>query len=283
MIYLSVIFLLLTLLGLLGFSYGQRISYSWSTKNGVTVYNYNGKEYPSFEAVQEAIKKEFPNVIFQSPTSRSSTNNGLGNITPIRSSNSRLRGKITNGGYGKSNGGFDITPYKGNNTFSNKIFDEVWDNYNYDTDSRYGFTDMKKRFLTESNRYRRAHNVHDLIEDSGLATKAQIYAEYLARINKLIHDPKNTEEKTGENLAFGSPWISHLAVKNWYDEISQYDFKKPEFSFKTGHFTQLVWRDSKRAGFGVAVSADGRRVFVVCKYTPPGNYAGEFKENVLQR
>uniref|UniRef100_A0A0N5BK12 SCP domain-containing protein n=1 Tax=Strongyloides papillosus TaxID=174720 RepID=A0A0N5BK12_STREA len=270
MIYSPFIFLLLTLPGLLGFSNGQRISYSWRTQNGVTVYSFNGKEYPSLQAVMEAIKRQFPNVEFKSPNSGTSTNSGLGNKTPTS-------------GYSKNNGGFDITPYKGNNTFSNMIFDKVWAKYNYDKDSRNGFTNMKKRFLIESNKYRRAHHARDLKEDSGLAAKAQKYAEYLASINKLIHDPQNSNDKTGENLAFGSPWISHLAVKNWYDEISQYDFKKPEFSYKTGHFTQLVWRGSTKAGFGVAVSADGRRVFVVCKYTPPGNYAGEFQKNVLQR
>jgi hypothetical protein len=33
-------------------------------------------------------------------------------------------------------------------------------------------------------------------------------------------------------------------------------------------------------GFGIASTKDGKD-FVVAQYDPPGNYMGEFKENVL--
>jgi hypothetical protein len=43
---------------------------------------------------------------------------------------------------------------------------------------------------------------------------------------------------------------------------------------ETGHFTQLVWKGSKKVGFGLA-SKDGKD-YVVAEYDPPGNYLGEF-------
>jgi len=39
-----------------------------------------------------------------------------------------------------------------------------------------------------------------------------------------------------------------------------------------GHYTQIVWRDTKQVGCGVA--RDNRREIWVCNYDPPGNWVG---------
>ncbi len=65
----------------------------------------------------------------------------------------------------------------------------------------------------------------------------------------------------------------------WYDEIKDYDFKKPGFSSNTGHFTQVVWVDSVELGVGKATAANGMQ-FVVARYFPPGNILGRFPDNV---
>jgi hypothetical protein len=46
-----------------------------------------------------------------------------------------------------------------------------------------------------------------------------------------------------------------------------------------GHFSQVVWRDSKELGVAVAKSRTGQ-IFVVANYSPPGNFIGSFAENV---
>lgn len=48
-----------------------------------------------------------------------------------------------------------------------------------------------------------------------------------------------------------------------------------------GHFTQVVWKDTKEVGIGLAT--DGNTVFVVGQYLPAGNItnAGYFEKNVL--
>jgi len=46
-----------------------------------------------------------------------------------------------------------------------------------------------------------------------------------------------------------------------------------------GHFSQVVWRDSRELGVAVAHSRSGQ-IFVVCNYLPPGNFIGSFSENV---
>ena len=57
-----------------------------------------------------------------------------------------------------------------------------------------------------------------------------------------------------------------------------HDFNR-DFQAKSGHFTQLIWKDSKEVGFGLAKSKKGN-LFVVAQYYPAGNVAKQFKKNV---
>ena len=40
--------------------------------------------------------------------------------------------------------------------------------------------------------------------------------------------------------------------KSWYDEIKDYNFDTGKSTGVTGHFTQIIWKDTKEVGFGVA-------------------------------
>lgn len=66
----------------------------------------------------------------------------------------------------------------------------------------------------------------------------------------------------------------------WYDEVKAYDYNKPGFSLETGHFTQVVWKNSTKLGFGFAKKDD--YIVGVGLYAPPGNWLDDFKENVLK-
>ena len=90
----------------------------------------------------------------------------------------------------------------------------------------------------------------------------------------------------GENLFYwyssdGSMCDARLVVESFVDESSAYDFDKGTFNTKTGHFTQLVWKSSKKLGVGAAQAADSGAWYVVCNYFPPGNVRGEFLNNVF--
>lgn len=55
------------------------------------------------------------------------------------------------------------------------------------------------------------------------------------------------------------------------------------FSMQTGHFTQVVWKASTEIGVGIATYPDsqyGHRTVVCINYRPPGNYLGQFEQNV---
>eukprot|EP00658_Telonema_sp_P-2_P085483 TRINITY_DN9755_c0_g2_i3.p1 TRINITY_DN9755_c0_g2~~TRINITY_DN9755_c0_g2_i3.p1 ORF type:complete len:379 (+),score=39.01 TRINITY_DN9755_c0_g2_i3:317-1453(+) len=66
------------------------------------------------------------------------------------------------------------------------------------------------------------------------------------------------------------------ATDSWYSEIQQYSFSSHSGN-GTGHFTQLVWKQT--ATIGAARSQDGK--YIVANYSPPGNWKGEYPQNVL--
>lgn len=107
---------------------------------------------------------------------------------------------------------------------------------------------------------------------------AQKWAEYLAKEKKLKH----ADTDLGENLAMKYPEMTgQQAADMWYNEIKDYDFSNPGFQSGTGHFTQVVWKESKEFGAGVAQSDDGS-FYAVGRYSPAGNMTnpGYFRDNV---
>jgi glioma pathogenesis-related protein 2 len=72
-------------------------------------------------------------------------------------------------------------------------------------------------------------------------------------------------------------------VTSWYNEVKKYNYNNPVFQKETGHFTQVVWKSSTKLGMGLAAGKHGRSNahYCVAEYRPYGNYAGEFRENVL--
>ena len=65
----------------------------------------------------------------------------------------------------------------------------------------------------------------------------------------------------------------------WYDEVGKYTYSTAQQP-GTGHYTQVVWANSKRIGCGAAYckSAEGlsySATIVVCRYLPGGNYIGD--------
>lgn len=65
-----------------------------------------------------------------------------------------------------------------------------------------------------------------------------------------------------------------------YAEEALHQYGKEPTTLKTGHFTQVVWRDSTELGVGMARNRNGE-VYVVCNYNPAGNFLGSFTDNVL--
>jgi pathogenesis-related protein 1 len=86
----------------------------------------------------------------------------------------------------------------------------------------------------------------------------------------------------GENIfaATGSKSPKDV-VDDWVSEKTDYDYATDSCSGVCGHYTQVVWRDSKRLGCGVANCTknspfgSGSWQMWVCNYDPPGNFVGK--------
>lgn len=130
-------------------------------------------------------------------------------------------------------------------------------------------------WLKVHNQYRALHQVAPLRWSDALAAEALAYARTC---------PKgHSKTANGENLAMSSgPLTPTQVVKLWYEEVSLYDYSKPTFSPRTGHFTQVVWQGSQELGCGLVTDCKGRMSHIwVCHYNPPGNVQGVFDGNVL--
>ncbi|KAN0063600.1 sterol-binding protein [Thecaphora frezii] len=137
--------------------------------------------------------------------------------------------------------------------------------------------------LDAHNSDRAIHRVAPLRWSSTLAQ----YASTQASKCRFVH----SAGPYGENLAVASPSLDvAYAIRMWYDEISQYDFRKPGFSATTAHFSQVIWQGTKEVGC-VKVACpmsqvnddpglQGTGEMVWCVYDPAGNVIDGFKENV---
>uniref|UniRef100_A0A3Q0KKQ2 Venom allergen-like (VAL) 16 protein n=1 Tax=Schistosoma mansoni TaxID=6183 RepID=A0A3Q0KKQ2_SCHMA len=140
---------------------------------------------------------------------------------------------------------------------------------------------LNKEAIQAHNELRALHGCPEISYDSKLASDSQKWAEHLASINCLQH---SKGDDYGENLAFqmstaGASLNGREATRNWYDEIIQHDFNGQNQP-GTGHFTQVIWKSTIKAGFGSALSKDGKKVYVVGRYKPAGNIIDLYEDNV---
>lgn len=109
------------------------------------------------------------------------------------------------------------------------------------------------------------------------------WAETLATDNKMRSRPNSVY---GENIYYvwtGLPdqeVTANDAVTAWYNEMKKYSFHDKKIQPGCGHFTQMVWKDTKEFGAGHATSKDGT-VYIVANYNPPGNIKNKYTHNVL--
>jgi len=146
--------------------------------------------------------------------------------------------------------------------------------------------DNEEKFQDEAlkahNDYRAKHGVELLKLDKKLCSYAKDWAAKLAKTDSFEH---RQNQELGENL-FCS-WSSNAKAKcpgskpvdSWYSEIKKYEFGKEPTSMGTGHFTQVVWKTTKKMGIAKARTNSGK-IIVVANYEPAGNWIGQYSANV---
>jgi len=134
-------------------------------------------------------------------------------------------------------------------------------------------------YLDGHNVIRAKHNAAPLTWSSTLASAAETWAKRC-----VFEHSGGSLGSYGENLSAGSGSFTIAdAIKLWTDEESQYDPTNPQPS----HYTQVVWKSTNETGCAVAscnLSNFPQEYwpiqFYVCEYYLPGNYIGEFAQNV---
>jgi hypothetical protein len=141
-----------------------------------------------------------------------------------------------------------------------------------------GFNPFDGELLAEQNAERDRVGVPRLEWSEGLAQDAQAWADVLAREGTLRHAPLSVNPEQGENLL--------MAGKGYYGPQAMIDaFLDERKAFipgvfpavsrtgnwqDVGHYTQIVWRNTREVGCAVAHGSD--MDFLVCRYLPAGNW-----------
>jgi hypothetical protein len=139
-----------------------------------------------------------------------------------------------------------------------------------------------KEILRVQNEERLFQGRQPLIWDSALALDAGKWASHLAKNNLFEHAfAELGKNGQGENLWMGTHAAYPLAemVSYWTAEAEQSKSGKfPDVSKSgnwtdVGHFTQLVWPETRKVGCALKSSAEDD--FLVCRYWPAGNRIGD--------
>ncbi len=141
---------------------------------------------------------------------------------------------------------------------------------------------LRATMLVAHNTARRAVGVAPLVWDEALARNARSYARTLARTGRFAHAPRVPGAvPEGENLWMGTrgAFTHGEMVQGWIDERRHFrrgrfpDVSRTGRTGDVGHYTQMIWSRTLRVG--CALAANRSNEYLVCRYSPAGNYLGQ--------
>ncbi|XP_019642819.1 PREDICTED: venom allergen 5.02-like [Branchiostoma belcheri] len=130
--------------------------------------------------------------------------------------------------------------------------------------------------LRLQNEKRSQHGAAPLVWCQECADFAKTVVQTMQDLNEPLHHT-SPEERTwlvegkevlhGSNLQYEFPHVDcEIAVESWYSETEFYDPNRPVESLEqAGHFTQMVWKDTKSVGCAWTEN------YLACIYEPTGN------------
>ncbi len=152
--------------------------------------------------------------------------------------------------------------------------------------------------LKSHNEVRSKFNQQPLTWSDSLAKYAQEWVNRLAETQncQMLHRPNYSGEYDsenylqihGENLFWASAEVREGGVEKlqfitprhiveaWAEEENYYDYNSNtcQEGEICGHFTQMVWHESRQVGCAKAMCPDKSQIWA-CNYHPRGNYIGE--------
>ena len=139
--------------------------------------------------------------------------------------------------------------------------------------------------LSAHNAYRSAHRVGNVQLNPFLNDLAQKEAERSLRLKHFDYNPDLVYQgqMLGRNSATG--WSTFTKKYTGFDltDLLYKPSRKYNYSINTSQncetFTQLVWKDTREIGVGIAGKSD--EIYMIVVYYPSGNVIGSFTSNVL--
>jgi len=136
----------------------------------------------------------------------------------------------------------------------------------------------KQLILAEHNKYRAAVGARALTWSNKLTEGAQHWADTIALLGQMKHSGTSD---VGENLAFWRASNASLStmIGMWEQEKQLFQHGIfPNVSrdgnwLSVSHYSQMVWRKTTQVGCGIG--NNGKTDFLVCWYSPQGNYIGQ--------
>lgn len=157
---------------------------------------------------------------------------------------------------------------------------------------------------TNINRYRATHRAKPLRTGSLRANQtAMNHACYLASTFRFEYNLEIDDINTKENLyqayrldnytmsEYDCQKYATDIIDLWYNQYKNYDFSNGKASVENEiiqHFAQMVWQSTEEVAFGLAFSSQRNSMnqffymYLVADYSPPGNFIGEYLDNVFQ-
>jgi pathogenesis-related protein 1 len=131
---------------------------------------------------------------------------------------------------------------------------------------------VERAIVAAHNEIRGRVEVPPLRWSDRLAEHAQEWASRLLREREFYHRPHPVY---GENLfeITGARASAAQVIDVWASEAPDYSYRDNTCRAVCGHYTQLIWSDTREVG--CAVARDASREVWVCNYNPPGNWIGE--------
>ncbi|KAF9951853.1 hypothetical protein BGZ72_006705 [Mortierella alpina] len=142
-------------------------------------------------------------------------------------------------------------------------------------------TKEQQLILNTHNRLRARHQAPPLVWNNNAAK----WGDNWIRACKIEHSSRQGG-KLGENLAWGTRGMFKnfgSVINAWYDEEKGYNYNNPDNSRGvTGHFTQVVWRETKSVGCAKRFCPNLDYEVYICNYSGAGNMGGRYARNVLR-
>ena len=135
-----------------------------------------------------------------------------------------------------------------------------------------GQAPIERDILAAHNSVRAKVGVAPLVWSKELEAAARQWADKLLASGEFGHTP---DLNYGQNLfeIRGRRASAAQVVGDWAGEAKNYNAASNRCRGVCGHYTQIVWRNTKQVG--CAVAGNEQREVWVCNYDPPGNVTGQ--------